>query len=318
MRRSSAFAVLAVLLVGAAVCPAEQPVVEAKPGIPVAVVEVVEGFPFQFKVQYWRSDGTAMFRDIGFDPQIGPWESRVEFPMDGNFIVFGAEYAFRALGSRISLDLNYGFSEDIEGTTKDWDWVWGDPEPLVYAESDTDGDSDFLTANVYYRLFGWGRRNSLDAFVGYQGQKNSFSNDNARVLTPEFASYAGKVAEYEMEFSGVRAGLRTEIALAPRFSIRANLAAIPYVELDANGKWFLRDIFFTQSADGYGVDFDLSLDFEVARNINLVAGLKYLFLNASDGEESGVAGGMPYGPFDVVDEVESEQFGATGGVLVKF
>jgi len=317
MRVICAFTVLAVL-VAASVCSGEGPAIEAKPGIPVAVFEVVEDVPFQFRAQYWRSDGTATFRDVAFDPEIGSWKSEVEFPMDGDFIVFGAEYAFNALGSRVSFDLNYGFSDDIDGTTKDWDRVWGDPQPLVYAESDTDGDSDFLTANAYYRLFGWGQRNFLDAFVGYHRQENSFANDNVRVLTPEFASYAGKVAEYEMEFSGVRAGVRTEFALAPRFSVRATLAAIPYVDLDADGKWFLRDILFSQSADGYGLDFELYLDFEVARNINLVAGLKYMFLNASDGKESGIAAGTPYGPFGVVDEVESEQFGGTGGVLLKF
>ncbi len=312
--------VVSVILSAATIEPlCEEPAPQPTPGIPVAVVQRVAELPFKVKAQYWRSDGSAMFRDVGFDPMVGLWESELEFPMEGDFVIFGAEYSFLAERvGRFAVDLNYGFSEDLEGTTKDWDWVWDDPEPLVYAESDTDGDSDFLTTNVYYRLMGWGPKNSVDVFVGYHNQENSFTNTNGRVLTPVYFAAAGKVAEYEMKINGVRAGLRMELALWPRFSIEGNLAFIPFADFEAEGKWLFRDLSFSQSADGYGVDFDLLLDFEVTKNIDIVAGLKYLFLRATDGEESGVSEGIPYGPFGIVDEMESDQFGGTAGILVKF
>jgi len=318
MRKLFVFGMLGMLLLAGRWCAGGEVAMEATPGIPVGKVEVAGEQPFRFKVQYWRSEGTAMFRNMGYDPDVGPWESELEYPMDGDFIVFGAEYAFKAGKSRFALDLNYGFSENIEGTTRDWDRVWYDPEPLVYAEADTDADSDFLTANFYYRLWGWPRRNSLDVFLGYHQQENSFSNSDVRLLTPVYFTAAGKVAEYEMDFKGVRAGLRMDVALSRRFAVRGNLAVIPYADFDATGNWLLRDLSFSQSADGYGFDFDLYLDFEIARNVDLLVGLKYLYLRATDGEEWGTAQGVPYGPSDVVDEVESDQFGGTAGVLLKF
>ncbi len=317
MRKLYAIAVISVVFLGAGYS-AEEMVGEPVPGIPLTTFRVAEDFPFQFKVQYWRSDGTAMFRDLGLDPDVGPWESQLEYPMDGNFVVFGAEYGFASLGSRVGVDFNYGFSQDIDGTTRDWDWVRYDSEPLVYAEADTDAQSHFLNANVYYRLWGWGPRNSVDVFVGYHAQENSFTNNDVRLLIPEHFAVAGKVAEYEMDFKGVRAGVRMNAALSSRFTLRAMFAAIPCVDYAAEGKWLLRDLRFSQSADGYGVDFDLYLDFEVARNVNLLAGIKYLYLRATEGQESGYSQGMRYGPSDVLDEAESDQFGGTAGVLVKF
>jgi len=318
MRVLFAFTVLAIVAVATNWCGGGEPAVEAKPGIPIVTIIPVEEPPFKIKAQYWRSDGTAMFRDIGFDPAIGTWESELEYPLDGNYFIFGAEYSFLAGRSRFAVDLNYGFSEDIDGTTKDWDWVSWDPEPLIFAESDTDANSDFFNANVYYRLWGWGPRNSVDVFVGYHNQEHSFTNRNVRILTPEFFTASGKVAEYEMKFNGVRAGLRMEMALAQRLSILANVAFIPYLDVDTDGRWVLRDISFSQSADGYGVDFDLLLEVEITQNVSLIGGFKYMCLRATDGEESGFAQGIPYGPFDVVDEIESDQFGGTAGVLVRF
>jgi len=319
MRKLFVYAVAGLVFIPGAWCVGAVAVEEVKPGVPVAAKLVVgEHQPFNFKVQYWRSGGTAMFRNIGFDVDVGPWESELEYPMDGDFVIFGAEYGFNAWGSRLSVDLNYGFSSNIDGTMRDWDWVRYDPEPLIYAETDTDAECDFLSANIYYRLWGWGPRNSLDVFAGYHSQENSFTNRNVRVLTPVYFTAAGNVAQYEMDFKGARAGVRMDVALSPRFTVRGNFAFIPYVDFDATGKWLLRDISFSQSADGYGFDFDLCLDFEVARNIDLTAGVKFLYLRATDGEESGYAQGQPYGPSDVVDEVESDQFGGTVGVLVKF
>jgi hypothetical protein len=318
MRVVLALTVMAVVAVAAKWCVGEEPAVEPKPGIPVVAIEPVEQLPFKIKAQYWRSDATAMFRDIGFDPAVGEWESEVEYPLDANYFIFGAEYSFLVGRSRFAVDLNYGFSENTDGTTKDWDWVWWDPEPLVYAESDTDADSNFFSANVYYRLWGWGPKNSVDVFVGYHNQQHSFTNHNAQILVPEFYTAQGKVAEYEMEFNGVRAGMRMEIAIARRLSLLANAAFIPYADVDTHGRWIRRDISFSQSADGYGVDFDLLLELEISRNVSVIGGIKYMFLRATDGEESGVQGGIPYGPFGVVDEIESDQFGGTAGVLVRF
>jgi hypothetical protein len=318
MRVLFALAAVVAAVVSLNAAMGEEPVIEAQPGVAVVAVEPAEQLPFKVKAQYWRSDGNASFKDIGFDPAFGPWESEVEYPLDGNYYLFGAEYSFLAGRSRFAVDVNYGFSEDIDGTTKDWDWLWSDPEPLVFAETDADADSDLFNANVYYRLWGWGPRNSVDVFVGYHNQKHSFTNSNARILIPDLFSASGKVAEYEMEFNGVRAGLRTEMAISPRFSVMANLAFLPFVDVDTNGKWLLRDLTFSQNADGYGVDFDLLLEFMITRNVSLVGGLKYVFLRATEGEESGSEAGVPYGPFDVVDEIESDQFGGTAGVNVRF
>lgn len=293
-------------------------VIEGQPRVAVMPVEPLEVLPFKVKAQYLRSEGHASFRDIGFDPVVGSWEAEVEYPLDGDYFLFGAEYSFLAGGSRFAVDINYGFSQNIDGTTTDYDWVWSDPRPLVYAETDTDADSDLFNANVYYRLWGWGPRNSVDLFVGYQNQQHSFTNNNVRILIPDIYSASGRVAEYDMEFNGVRAGLRMEMAIAPKFSVMANLAFLPYVDVDTEGKWLLRDLTFSQSADGYGVDFDLLLEFEIMRNVSLVGGVKYVFLRATDGEESGTEAGIPYGPFSVVDEIESDQFGGTAGVLVRF
>lgn len=318
MKQLFALSIVALAFLSWNWCNSEEMVGEPLPGIPVTVVRVAEDFPFRFRAQYWRSDGTAMFRNLGIDPDVGPWESLLEYPMDGDFILFGAEYGFAALGSRVSVDLNYGFSQDIEGTTRDWDWVEFDPQPLIYAEADTEAESDFLSANVYYRLWGGGPRNSVDVFVGYHRQENSFTNSNVRVLIPEYFTVAGKVAEYEMDFRGVRAGVRMDVALSRRFNLRANFAAIPYADFDADGRWLLRDLSFSQSADAYGVDFDLYLDFEIARNVDLIAGIKYLYLRATNGQETGSSQGVTYGPSDVLDEVQSDQFGGTLGVLLKF
>lgn len=296
----------------------QEPVIEGQPRVAVAAVEPAMVLPFKVKAQYWRSDGHASFRDIGLDPAVGPWEAEVEYPLDGDYFLLGAEYSFLAGRSRFAVDVNYAFSQDIDGTTRDYDWLWSDPLPLVYAETDTDADSDLFNANVYYRLWAWGPRNSVDLFFGYQNQQHSFTNNNVRILIPEIYSVSGRVAEYDMEFNGVRAGLRMEMAIAPKFSVMANLAFLPYVDVDTDGKWLLRDLTFSQSADGYGLDFDLLLEFEIMRNVSLVGGVKYVFLRATDGEESGMEAGIPYGPFGVVDEIESDQFGGTAGVLVRF
>ena len=93
-------------------------------------------------IKYWPSTGDAGFGISGTDPDLGPWNSVIEYPMDGNFLIFSAQYCFVTLLPKLSIDLNYGFSSDIDGTTKDIDHLLAiSASPYIYSETDTDADS---------------------------------------------------------------------------------------------------------------------------------------------------------------------------------
>jgi hypothetical protein len=261
-------------------------------------------------VQAW---GDAGFTISGRDATVGRFRSVIEFPMDGTYFVL--ESGIEGIGPGFGAHLRYGSSGNIEGTTTDSDYAaaFGSSE-FIKSLSSTDGENVFLTLDVSYRLHERtgkdGERTRLDVFVGYALQDAALEVSDVHTVIedglPADWWSEGLAATYDMEFRGVRVGVRGEIALSASSTVVGCVAVLPYVKADGFGQWILRRKAFDHNATGFGLDATVRYKYAVSSSVRLWAGAGYTHLRGTDGtDEQFSFGGHPIGTVSL-DELQSQ------------
>jgi len=186
----------------------------------------------------------------------------------------------------------------------------------------TDGENVFLTLDVSYRLYDapsrWSGRTWLDVFGGYHMQDASFEVSDVNTIfldgRPTDLFYSGVAATYDMEFRGVRVGVRGEIGLGPSSTISGSIALLPYVVADGCGQWIVREKVLDHNATGWGLDLGVRYEYAVSDSIRVWGGFGSTRLKGTDGTDDQFHfSGQPIGRARL-DKLESEfRFFMIGG-----
>jgi hypothetical protein len=233
--------------------------------------------------------------------------------MDGTYFVL--ESGVEEIGPGFGAHLRYGTSGNIEGATTDSDYTeaFGSRE-FIKSLSSTDGENVFLTLDVSYRLHersgDGGERTRLDVFAGYALQDAALELSDVHTVIqdglPVDWRSEGLAATYDMEFRGVRVGVRGAFALSASSTVSGCVAVLPYVKADGFGQWILRRKAFDHNATGLGLDAGVRYEYAVSSSVRLWAGVGYTHLRATNGtDEQFFFTGRPGGTVSL-DELESE------------
>jgi len=246
------------------------------------------------------------------DSSVGRFRSVLEFPMDGTYVVF--EAGVDEIGRGFGVHLRYGSSGSLEGTTVDTDFAWDiTSREYIKSLSATDGENAFLTLDVSYCLLDRagapGGRMRLDVFAGYHMQDAAFEVSDVNTVIQEGVAvdgfYPGVAATYDMEFRGLRVGVRGEMTVGPSSTISGALAVLPYVSADGFGQWIVRRKAFDHDATGWGLDLFGRYEYAVSSNVRLWGGVGYTRMEGSDGtDRQFFFTGAPIGNARL-DEIES-------------
>lgn len=252
--------------------------------------------------------GDGGFTISGVDAELGRFTSVLEFPMDGTYFVL--EAGIDEIGAGFGAHLRYGSSATLDGTTIDTDFAWEiTSSEFIKSFSSTEGENVFLTLDVSYRLSERaGTR--LDVFAGYHMQDASFqvSDVNTVILNGAPADFfnGGLAATYDLEFRGLRAGVRVEMALGASSFISGYAAVLPYVKAEGFGQWILRHKGLDHDAVGWGLDLAVRYEHAISSSVRLWGGVGYTHLEGNDGtDRQFLFGGEPIGT-GWLDTIESE------------
>lgn len=239
------------------------------------------------KLDYWMADGKQ-----AWSIAVAGWKiSELVFPADTDFLVLTEEYRFR---EKWSADISYGFGDTDKGTTTDSDWWPPSTDRWLLSHFDnTTGEASFWMVDLYYR-FWTDNRSFLDAFWGFQHNKNSFRmRDGHWVIydyLPDTTPIPGLDMRYEGEFQGIRLGFRGEMPLTsnPEWTLEGSVAYLPWVEAEGKGFWNLRvdpappyhvGMHIEQKGgEGDGIDAYVAINYRPHRYPNLTFELGYRFM----------------------------------------
>jgi len=265
------------------------------PGAAAAQGESVEGSKvggFYIGAGLMEAWGDGGFRISGVDADLGRFTSQLELPMDGTYFVL--ETGIDDIGRGFGVHLRYGSSGNLDGTAVDVDHAWDlSSEEFVKSFSASDGESMFLTVDVSWCISGGPRGGPsggrLDIFGGYHMQDTTFEVTNVHTViayaTPVNVVTAGTAATYDMEFYGVRVGIRGEMPVGRSSTISGHLAVLPFVAADGFGQWVLREKVFDHDATGWGIDALIRYEFAVSDSLRLWAGAGFTRLEGTNGTD---------------------------------
>jgi len=200
------------------------------------------------------------------------------------------------IGGGFGLHLRYGASGNLGDTVIDTDYAWQiTSREYVKSLSHTDGENAFLTFDVSYRIYESAGAGStppirLDVFGGYHLQDAAFDvrDVNTVILDarPVDRFHEGDAATYDMEFRGVRLGLRAEMGIGHSGTLSGYLAILPFLEADGFGQWILREKTLNHDASGWGLDLLIRYEHAFTENIRVWGGFGYTRLEGEDGVDS--------------------------------
>jgi hypothetical protein len=281
---------------------------------------------FYFRAGLMEASGDGGFTISGIDSNLGQFTSVLDFSMDGTYFLL--EAGIDELGSGFGLHLRYGTSSDLGDTVTDTDYAWQiTSSEYIKSVSQSNGENSFLTFDVSYRIYesagaGATQPVRLEVFGGYHLQDTSFEvHDVNTVITearPVNYFTAGAAATYDMDFRGVRLGLRGEIAIGSSGALSGHVAFLPFLEADGFGQWILREKTLDHDASGWGLDLLVRYEHAFTENIRVWGGLGYTRLEGNDGVDSQYRfSGALIGRADL-ETIESEYTFAMIGGEIRF
>ena len=215
---------------------------------------------------YWMTSGDLNW-DTSFDfydEGLGYWvegRSRLEWKTDSDYITLEALYSKDKWFGR----LQYATGDIDQGTCWDSDWAIypGYPltnEPMLRSFDPADGENDFYIFDLGY-VFKSTSVGSASVFLGYQEKTLNLHNYDPVIYDivdwqPAYEIYnEGLASTYDIEFTGFRIGVEGELTCGEKTAFKGLLAYYPRVDAEGVGYWNLRDLRFTQTGDGTGIEF---------------------------------------------------------------
>ena len=282
---------------------------------------------FTVGIDYWDTSGDAGFVVSGAMPEWGywgRWRSQLEYDLDVNYAAFTIAYALPTPRVPLGFRVQYA-TGDADGLTIDTDWEHpADPSRWLRTESDTEADADLWSIDVGWWLsFGGSHpERGVELFAGYWHHTADFVDDNIRILEDPYDLYAwdtyvGRISTYNIEVEAARLGARTELPIASKVSIGAELAVL-LGTARGEGNWLLREYTFQHEADGTGFDITLAVRYSPIPNLTIQAGGRYLQFEGEKGTEDGQQPAYEYVEEGILDEISIDQLGWFLGVSYEF
>jgi hypothetical protein len=251
------------------------------------------------ELDYWMPHGKQSWHKLIPVPFPGPIGRKQVYPMDTEFWVLTAEYRFL---ERWSIDASYGIGDIDTGRGRDRRWFYGfSPLPSMESRFDNSGDAYFWIADLNYRILGQDS-SYFDAFLGYQFNKNSLKMKNGLwttvAYTPVSIPMPPLMSSYEIEYQGVRLGLRGEMPLTPNheWTLEGSAAYLPWLEAEGEGVLNFGAVQYTQTdGDGDGVDASIAVNYKPSQipNLALKVGYRYMELETRGGNITDYTPGGP-------------------------
>lgn len=250
---------------------------------------------------YWWTSGELnlkLYADkdwyYGLLAKKGDKVSELDNDLDaGLFIINIDAYLFW----RLYADAFVGFG-DFEGEHKDYDWYPRlDPDPFQLSKSDADGDVTTWGINGYFRIIEEKQdKGYLDVSLGYLYYQDDIEHlKDSTVLIYDYNPVNIPVAGHDSfdryTFDGLRFGLRGRIQLHDRVAIKASGGIVPWLDVDNEKFWNLRDelglppgLEVKGEAEGTGIDLSIGLEVKVTRYFFIEAGYKYMNFDSNNGD----------------------------------
>ncbi len=267
---------------------------------------------FEFSGSLQQVDGEAGFQ-IG---QSGDIISQLTYEVDATMVGLTAR---APLSPAIWLRGELATSLSGDGESEDLDWENGTLTDVSISQSDVDLSS-------YSILIAYSLAASESLSLGWVAGYAAFTYDFSTFDTHTTVSYGedvddfdeGNVSTYEVEFSGLEFGAFVDASLAEKLLLHAEILFTPSLSAESSALWILRDYPFEQEADGIGLRFSLTAEWELRENMDILFGLRWADFNTEDGTESGIADGVePYSDEAIVPEITGEYSAVEVGLRIR-
>ncbi|WP_159079853.1 outer membrane beta-barrel protein [Methyloceanibacter sp. wino2] len=220
-------------------------------------------------------------KDLGIPNQgLGSLASRLTYE---NTDTHGGE-AFARLDTPFGLvvkGLVGGGSSSGALNDEDWDLEFG-PNEVPYSNtlSGVDNDIRYGIVDVGYALWR-GPTHSITPFVGYARFEQDMTGLGCRQIAnrysdcnPAFARSVRGITEDDT-WQALRLGAAAEAQIAPRMSLTADAAYLPYVAFDGTDDHILRNLVSPEDGDGIGVQLEATLSYALTDAFSIGVGGRY-------------------------------------------
>ncbi|WP_169313133.1 omptin family outer membrane protease [Acetonema longum] len=256
----------------------------------------------QISLSTWVTTGSNVWTTYYPYPYSDQHISRLEFPMDGVFMVLDAKIN---LSETEEIGISYGRKGAKTGTGYDSDWMPDVPEtdPDNYdpdydgrkfslSQFDTRSKSQFFTVD-YYLTMEKTEKNKTQLFAGYQYQKNSFRMTNGvqvigNGVTMPTPAPGTKLTElnstWDTTYSGLHLGIKETRQLGQKLSATAKISYAPSLQNDNEGCWNLRPMNFRlEGGKSEGYDAAVGLTYQFNSDADVSVGYRYAELRHKKG-----------------------------------
>lgn len=258
---------------------------------------------------------------IGIYYDLGDKISELNNDLDTGLFIVNAEFW---LWWRLYIDGFIGWNS-FDGEHEDSDWLTiFSSDKWSCSKSDAEGDVTTWNINGYLRMIEKPEdKGYLDISLGYL----YYQDDIEHLKNSRFVIYNWRVISEYIEghdsqdrytFDGIRLGLRGKIRLHDRVAIKASGGICPWLNVEDNGYWNLREMDIDCKADGTAVDLNLSIEFKITKYLFVEAGYKYISLDSDKGDDTRTWSSGTKITFEDAFEAEARRGGFYGMGRLRF
>jgi hypothetical protein len=250
--------------------------------------------------------------------------------VDSTVVEFNTE---AVVGNKLVLTMDFGFGAIEDGRLLDQDFLLSGRDGLFSSSLHPVPNDDLFYFNfdMGYRLMSRRDRcgrivGHLDVLTGYQYWRERYVAIDGSVVdvggTSSILLPAIPVITHEYEWSSWRLGVRSQIELAPRLSLRSRLIVVPVTGLDFDDIHHLRtDLrqdpsFYARTTGGWGVMVDATLSFRVLSGLSIEAGYQVYDITGDNGTI--IAQAVTGDVAEAFNEAETTRHGIIAGVRWQF
>lgn len=259
------------------------------------------------------------------------------YPLRGQMYILKGEVGVLP---RLFIGARYGSSHFKRTNTTDLQWSPPRTDVWWQSSSRLKAKTEIADANIYYRIFDLssatpedseGKKEVLDLLritngkllvdilTGYQWQKGRYERTDRTDTTENWIRGSVPIDDedsfYKIYYYGPRLGFRVT-GSAGKFITRLSFA-YAWLITRAYGNWNLATANFDQRGyNGYGLDFNAELDYQLTEHLLFGAGFNYLFYRQHKLKESMSQPGNDYDGLSIIRNANATIYGPS--VVLKY
>ena len=210
----------------------------------------------------------------------GEWKSLLEFPL--NTVIISGKYTYKVEKNNYVDNLSFSYKTNIiddSGTFKDSDWVYGSDEKMIYAETDSELNSNEFDISIEtfdYKINNWfnysfigGYNQQNFNFVAGDGWQESYLTN-----PPERYEIEGDAIEYEVNYKIPYVGLKI-FKKQNDFKFSNDLILAPIIFVSDYDYHILRDKTAETKARGYAFFYKANIKYNINDNFEIKGNLGF-------------------------------------------